>query len=272
MDFEKYLKFKDEKLAKLFLDKAISSEIIKKINKHYFEFSRFGGYPRVVLSKTIEEKKEILKNIYNTYLLREIKEILQLADSSKLITLMKALALHSGNRLNYEEVSSSVGISRKELLKYLMILKQTFILFEVKAFFTNKKKELIKASEYFFLDNGFRNLVLNNFQELDSRIDKGLINECFVASELIKKDLEIKFWRTKAKAEVDFILEKEGEIIPIEVKSKLLSDKISRSFRNFLEMYAPKRGFILNYDFLHKKNVHNTSVIFKGLVETSNLF
>jgi uncharacterized protein len=272
LNFFEYLKFKDEKLAKLFLDKAISSEIIKKINKHYFEFSRFGGYPRVVLSKTIEEKKEILKNIYNTYLLREIKEILQLADSSKLITLMKALALHSGNRLNYEEVSSSVGISRKELLKYLMILKQTFILFEVKPFFTNKKKELIKASEYFFLDNGFRNLVLNNFQELDSRIDKGLINECFVASELIKKDLEIKFWRTKAKAEVDFILEKEGEIIPIEVKSKLLSDKISRSFRNFLEMYAPKRGFILNYDFLHKKNVHNTSVIFKGLVETSNLF
>jgi len=271
LNFEEYLSFKDKQLTKLLLEKKVSPEILKKINKYYLEFSKFGGYPRVALSETLDEKKEILKNIYNTYLLREIKEILQLSDNSKLISLMKVLALHSGNRLNYEEISSSVGLSRNELLKYLAILKQTFILFEVKPFFTNKKKELIKSSEYFFLDNGFRNLILNNFQELDSRMDKGLINESFVASELIKKDLELKFWRTKSKAEVDFILEKEGEIIPIEVKSKISSENISRSFRSFIEMYKPKKGFLLNYDFVGEKMISGTSIIFRGLVETTKI-
>ncbi len=74
----------------------------------------------------------------------------------------------------------------------------------------------------------------------------GKIFENYVASELIKAGFTLKYWRTKAKAEVDFIIEKEGEVIPIEVKLNA-SEKIEKSMHSFIEIYKPKRAFVVSY-------------------------
>ena len=66
----------------------------------------------------------------------------------------------------------------------------------------------------------------------------------FIANELVKSGNPLRYWRTKSKAEVDFIVEKQGEVIPIEVKTILSKPSISRSFRSFLDKYSPSRGFI----------------------------
>jgi predicted AAA+ superfamily ATPase len=265
--FSEFLRYKNEKLHEIYLEKKSSKEFLDMINRYYQEFAIYGGYPRVITSKTIEEKKDVLKNIYNTYFLREVKEILQLSDNFKLAKLIKILALQTGSLTNYSELCSTVEYKNIELLKSLNVLVQTFICIEAKPFFTNKKKEIIKSPEFFFLDNGFRNIVLNNFQALGDRVDTGSLNENFVASELIKGENELKYWRTKFKAEVDFILEKNGETIPIEVKSQLNDKKITRSFRNFLDMYEPKKGFIFSYNLIDSMNIKKTKVDFRGIVE-----
>ena len=143
---------------------------------------------------------------------------------------------------------------RKELLNYLNILEKTFITIKIKPFYTNKRKELVKAPKIFFLDNGFRNIILKNFQDIKNRQDKGSLYENFIASELIKTDITPKYWRTKSKAEVDFIIEKNDKVIPIEVKSNLKIPKITKSYASFLEKYNPKNGLILSENLFRDKD------------------
>lgn len=260
--FEEYLNFKDNKLCKM---KKLSEPIINEINNYYNKFAIYGGYPRVVISKDSEEKKDVLKNIYNTYFLKEVKEILQLPEDFKLSKLIKILAIQMGGLINYNELSSVTGFGYHDLLKNINILKKTFICIESRPYFTNKKKELVKSPKLFFLDSGLRNFIINNFQGLDERTDQGALNENFIASELIKKETELKYWRTKAGAEVDFIIEKEGKIIPIEVKSNLKNSKITRSYRNFLDVYKPKQGFIFSQSFSNKIKFKDINLNFAPL-------
>jgi len=245
--FEEYLSYKEPKLYhEIYLKRRLTDPIIKKIIPYFEDFCIFGGYPRVILSKDKKEKEVVLRNIYNTYFLKEIKEILNLPEDHKLSKLIHALSLQIGNMINYNELSDLTGFKYKDLLNYMNIIEKTFICLRSKPFYTNKRTELVKVPKIFFLDNGFRNIVIKNFQLIKNRPDKGVLYENFVASELIKNNLDIKYWRTKAKAEVDFIIEKNGEIIPIEVKSDLKKPKLTKSFLSFLEKYKTKRGLILS--------------------------
>jgi len=262
--FEEYLRYKDEKLYLLYKKKAFSQPVIARINKHYEEFILYGGYPRVAISDNETEKREVLKNIYNTYFLKEVKEIFQLSEDFKLSKLIKSLALQIGGQINYNELSSLTGFDYSDLLKHLNILIKTFICVESRPFFTNKRKEIVKSPKMFFLDNGFRNLVINNFQEIKNRPDAGALNENFVASEIVKKNMELQYWKTKAGAEVDFVVEKNSKIIPLEVKSTLNSPKITRSFRNFLNEYKSNKGLIFSYA-LNEKLKGKQLVIFSPL-------
>lgn len=253
--FNEFLKYKDENLYDVSKKENISDTSIKIINKLYKEYLIYGGYPRVIIEKDYEKKKEILRNIYNTYLLREIKEILQISDDQKINIIIKSLALQIGNLINFNELSSLTNIEFHQLKKYIEILKKTFVGIGVRPFFTNKRKELVKIPKFYFLDNGFRNIAINNFQEIENRSDRGALNENFIASEITKNDIELKYWRTKAGAEVDFIIEKEGKIIPIEVKSSLKDTKITKSFRNFLEAYNSRNGFIFSLNLQKEKKL-----------------
>ncbi len=265
LSFEEYLNYVDHDAFEIYLKGNLSKPLIERINKHYDEFVIYGGYPRVALSKDKEEKELVLRNIYNTYFLKEIKEILNLTTDYKLSKLIRALALQIGGIINYNELSSLTGFDYHDLLKHLNILDKTFICIESRPYFTNKRKELSKAPKIFFLDNGFRNIIIKNFQGLSQRVDAGQINENFVASEFVKRGVILKYWRTKAKAEVDFIIEEKGKIIPVEVKSTLKKPKLTRSFMNFINAYNPKSAVMLSNDIFKVKKYEKTNVSFYPL-------
>jgi len=263
--FEEFLKYNDKKIYQIYEKREISETSIKMINRYYEDYLIYGGYPRVVLEKDYEKKKEVLRNIYNTYLLKEIKEILQITEDQKINGIVKALALQLGSLINFNEISSMTLTDHNRLRKYIEILKKTFVGIEVKPFFRNKRKELVKIPKFYFLDNGFRNVAINNFQEIKNRTDLGALNENFVASELTKRGFELKYWRTKVGAEVDFVFEEGGEIVPIEVKSHLKSSKLTRSFRNFVQEYKPEQGFILSLDYTDKIKLGKSVVYYNPL-------
>ncbi|MDY6989582.1 MAG: DUF4143 domain-containing protein [Thermodesulfobacteriota bacterium] len=237
-----------------------SDEVVRRVNSHYAEFQIYGGYPRVVLSSTKEEKETVIKNIFNTYLLREINQILNFRDEFKLIRLIGALALQIGSTVNYNELSSLTGFGYKDLLEALGILEKTFVIERSTPFYRNKRLELVKAPKFFFIDNGFRNMAIKNFMPPSRRTDVGALNENFVATELVKKGCQIRYWRTKSKAEVDFILENPGEVVPVEVKTTLRRPSISRSFRSFLDKYSPSRGFIASNQLYEEINIKDTTI------------
>ena len=241
--FEEFLRVKDEKLLTVYIGGNYKQIIVEQLNKYLTEFLVYGGFPRVVTSNSFEEKQMVLKNILNTYLLREIRETFQLPENIKIIKLVKLLGFQIGNLLNYNELSRQSEFKLDELKRILSILENTFIISLVHPFYTNKRTELVKSPKIYFVDPGFRNICLESISE--NQNVRGESIEQFIYSEFQKKGVQLKYWRSKSQAEVDFILEKE-QLIPIEIKSALKSPKVSRSFHSFLSKYNCEAGYILN--------------------------
>ncbi len=269
--FNEFLKFKDVKLQKIYLEANFKETINLELNKLLKEFIIYGGYPKVVLAKTNEMKEIYLQNIYETYILKEIKEILNISEEKYLIKLMKYLSLQIGNIIQYDSASQASELNFEKVKEYLSILEKTYISKLISTYHTNKTTELVKAPKNFFFDSGFRNVILNNFQE--ERQDIGELFENFIFSELIKNGFEPKYWRSKSKAEVDFIIEKNSKIIPIEVKYDLKQPKTTKSFLSFLERYSPDTSIIttLNLDLeIEKNNLKIKFIPFTKLIQNLN--
>lgn len=266
--FKEFLRAKNQKLVPIYESGRYKKEIISELNIYLKEFILYGGYPRVVLAKNKDEKQMILRNIYNTYLLKEIKEILELSSDYRLVNLIKALSLQIGNILNYNELSTITGFSYKELKNYLNILEKTFVCSQIKPYYTNKRIELVKSPKVYFYDLGFRSISFDNFS--DERADIGSMYENFVFSELVKSSIFPKYWHTKSGAEIDFIIEKENKLIPIEIKSNISKETLTKSFYSFIEKYKPKKGFIASLSFESNKKINDCKVIFTTLLKLIN--
>ncbi|MEX0920292.1 MAG: ATP-binding protein [Candidatus Pacearchaeota archaeon] len=267
--FREYLRAKEKSLEKYLGEKKVSNIILERLNRHLENYLIYGGYPQVVLSESDDKRRKVLDGILNTYLLKEIREILDLSDDYKLMNLMKALSLQIGNILNYNELSKITGFSYLDLKRYLNILEKTFVIKQVRPYFTNKRTEIVKAPKIYFYDLGFRNAVLNNFER--ERAEIGSIYENFVFSELMIRGVEPKYWNTKSNAEVDFVLEMKGKLFPVEVKLSLNGKRLTKSFRSFLEKYPSEKGYFLSKSFLGKLSEKDTSIYFLPVVFVENL-
>lgn len=249
-DFEEYLSSQDTEYLKLYLEYKgqidfkkssfllIPPVIHDKFKNYYAAYLRFGGYPRVVLADDEETKKETLRNVYNTFFLREVRDVLGLIDDYKLSSLIKGLALQAGNLIEYNELSRLTGFSFASLKKYLNFLEKTYICDLIRPFYKNKRTEIVKNPKVYFLDSGLRNAIINDFRRLDERTDSGAFLENGLAMQLIKNNFAINFWRDKKKNEVDFVLTLENGILAaIEVKS-YLKNTASQALKVFSKTHA----------------------------------
>ena len=247
LTFQEYLSYKDTNLYHYYKEtgkeKKLDGVLIEKFHSLLEGFIVYGGYPRVVISKDDDERQEVLKNILNIYLLKDVRDILGLTDDYKVLSLIKALSLQIGGVISYQELSTTTQQNFPSLKKYLNLLGKTYIIELLRPFFTNRRTELVKNPKVYFYDTGLRNAVAGDLKGLDSRQDKGVLYENFIFTELIKKDLALNYWRTKSKAEVDFIIN--GKIA-VEVKSTLSKPVIGKSLLSFIEKYHPKDAFIFN--------------------------
>ncbi|EKE11288.1 MAG: hypothetical protein ACD_15C00111G0017 [uncultured bacterium] len=274
--FREYLSVEDPELSSLINKKFDSLDIFnfqisqgfgEEINKRICEWLEkyvvYGGYPAVAISKTVIEKEKVLESISDNYLLKEIRGLLNLETEDELSRLQKFLAAQIGNLIKYEELSNISDLNNKKLMKHLNILEKTYIIKLIKPFFTNKRTELTKNPKSFFVDLGMRNYLLNDFRPLAVRNDAGSIMENYALNSLQKTypTQIFKYWRTKSKAEVDFIIEKGSIIVPIEIKysSKKI---IGKSLHSFIEKFNPPKVIVLTKDFLAEEKIKNCQVQF----------
>ena len=110
-------------------------------------------------------------------------------------------------------------------------------------------------------------MVVKNFQPLKDRADKGALYENFVASELLKSGIELRYWRSKSKAEVDFVIEKSGKLYPVEIKSGLFKANMTKSFQSFLEHYKLKKGIVFSEKLVDEKGKIKFRPIFSASKE-----
>jgi len=244
---------------------APGREINNRLTERLEEYLIFGGYPAAVLSAGAGEKKKVLEGIYDKYLLKDIKDLLRLATDNELDRLGKFLAGQIGNIIKYQELAVASGLNYKELKKHLNILNKTYVISLVAPFFTNKRTELVKNPKVYFNDLGLRNYSLADWRAAGSRNDLGALAENY-GFILLKNIFSrgVKYWRTKAKAEVDFVIEKEQTVYPVEIKyiSKRL---IGKSLFSFIEKFNPPVALILTKDYLGEEKINKTTVKFMPL-------
>ena len=263
LDFDEILAFKDPNLFKLYKKskinlkgfshvsgKADSLEILADIKKYYQDYLLYGGYPRIILSDAKKEKEIVLRNIYNTYFLREVRDILGLIDDYKFSQMIKVLALQVGNLIDYGEISNMSGLNFRTVKSYLNFLEKTFICRLVRPYFKNKRTEIVKNPKVFFFDNGLRNLIVDDFRKIEDRPDGGAVLENGLAMQLIKQELNFNFWRNKQKSEIDFVVNlPEAKQIGLEVKKSIKSSDLnSKSARDFMAAHKDIPLFFGVYD------------------------
>ncbi len=190
-------------------------------------FMIFGAYPEIITAGSKKEKIEILMELVNSYLLKDILSFDKVKNSKKLYDLLRLLAYQIGSEVSKNELSDSIGVDAKTVERYLDLLEKSFVIKRVEPYSSNRRKSIRKKGKYFFLDLGIRNGVISNFNSLKDRNDIGALFENFVFIERYKKNIysnfygNIYFWKSYRGKEIDIVEEIDGKLKAYEIKYSL---------------------------------------------------
>ncbi|MCF6139745.1 ATP-binding protein [Flavobacterium sp. K77] len=199
-------------------------ENFKETTQKLEERLLFGSYPELEQYPEWEEKINYLKEIVNSYLLKDILVYEGIKQSNKILDLLKLIAFQIGQEVSLQELARQLGISKNTVESYLDLLSKVFVIYKVTGFSKNLRKEVTKSNRWYFYDNGIRNAIIANFSRLDSRTDVGALWENYLASERIKnqnytqKTVFNYFWRTYDQQELDWLEEENGILRGYEFK------------------------------------------------------
>ncbi len=188
------------------------------------EFLLFGMYPDVFTAKTKEKKIQILKELTDSYLLKDLFIHETVKSPKLLIKLLKLLAFQVGSEVSLNELGNTIGVDTKTVSRYLDLLEKCFVIKPLGGFSGNLRKEVTSKMKYYFIDNGIRNALISQFNELSNRNDTGALFENFIFMERLKKHEYENyygnhyFWRTYTGQEIDIIEEIDGKLSAFECK------------------------------------------------------
>jgi predicted AAA+ superfamily ATPase len=233
------------------------------------EYLDFGGYPRLILDETREGKQRMMNEIYRSYIEKDIAYLLRLERIDAFGSLIKILARQTGQLVNFSELSRTLDMSLPTLKNYFWYAEKTFVIERVQPYFRNARKEITKSPVVYFHDLGLCNYARGNFGAAQSGFldGSGFLFQNFVyrvlREELLHSSDTLHFWRTKNQAEVDVVLLRGEDIIPIEVKYTVLKQPtVERSLRAFIHAYHPKKAFVVNKSFSGTLRIEETEVTF----------
>jgi len=191
----------------------------------------YGNYPEVTLLDDLDDKREYLREIVNSYLLKDILIFDNIKYSTKIFALLRNIAYQIGQTVSYQELGQKLGMSKNTVEKYLDLLSKVFVVYKVEGFSSNLRKEITKSSRWYFYDNGVRNAIISNFSPIISRNDIGMLWENYMAAERRKyqhnnrMSVNNYFWRTYDKQEIDMIEERDGKLYGCEFKWSINNNK-----------------------------------------------
>jgi len=202
----------------------------------------WGGYPLIVTTRNPNLRERLLGELVGAYLYRDILELEGVRRSRKIVDLLRLLAFQIGQEVSIAELAASLALNRQTVDRYLDLLEKVFVIFKVGGFSRNLRKEVVKNSRYYFYDNGVRNSLIQNFNQLALRDDLGQLWENYLmverqkANQAAGRSVNTYFWRTYDQKEIDCIEEHGGKLFGYEFKWQ--AGGIRRATRNeFLEAY-----------------------------------
>ena len=200
----------------------------------------YGMYPEIINYPS--EEKDRLKQLIDSYLYKDLLSFYNIRKPDVLEKLLQALAFQTGSE-----------VDKNTIKNYIDILEKGFIIFTLNGYSRNLRNELKFAKKIYFWDNGVRNTIVNNFNPLSMREDKGIIWENFIISERMKRNnyvnpfIKSYFWRTTSQQEIDYIEEIDGKLTAYEIKWNE-NAKIKKLY-SFTEAYNAEVQIIHNKNF-----------------------
>lgn len=282
LSFSEYLRFKNSEFSQLKQSCRLKDIIeqpglaekfhiyTEKVLPLFEDFLVFGGFPRIALESESSLRKRLLQELFNTYVLKDIKDLAKIANVLKFNKLVTYLAVQTANLFRFDEAAKELGIAHKTLEHHLFLLENTFILSLIRPFVGNIQKELTKMPKLFFLDNGLRNALINDFRDPALRTDAGLLAENACFAELLKQQSwieEIRYWRSADGKEIDFIIILEDKThVPVEVKYKnYVRLEMPTSMNYFIKRYNAPVAIVFTKSTFATRRVRETLLLFLPL-------
>jgi len=197
----------------------------------------YGLYPEVYISST-NQKKNILEDISESYLFKDILQLTSIKYTVKIRNLLRLLAFQVGQQVSIHELTKKLAINRETVERYIDLLEKAFVIFRLPAYSHNPRNEISKMDKIFFYDTGIRNMLIDNLKPLDQRIDTGNLWENFIIAERRKQllyqrlNVQSYFWRTYSGAEIDYVEEGEDRLIGYEIKMEKNKVRMPKAWKD----------------------------------------
>jgi len=216
-----------------------------ELNEQLEERLIYGSYPEIFSMTGDNNRREYLQNLTDAYLYKDLLELGEVRNSGKIRDLLKLLAFQIGSEVSLTELGTSLGMGKETVTRYIEYLEKSYVLFRLKGFSRNLRKEVTKMDKIFFYDLGIRNMLIDNLKPLKERNDVGQLWENFLISERIKYLAYSQnyatnyFWRVYTGAELDYVEDRDGKLEGFEFK---FGQKIAKAPKGWRATY-PKAGF-----------------------------
>ena len=211
----------------------------------------YGSYPQVLTATNNKERMEILISLRDGYLLKDMLELDNQKDTIFVFNLLRLIAFQVGNDISFTELASNLNVNKLTVMRYLDLLEKCYVLFSLRGFSRNLRKEYTKSPRYYFWDNGIRNILIANLNPPNIRDDIGKLWENYCISERLKKchykrkTVNHYFWRTYDQKEIDLVEESSGKLSGYEIK--WTKSKVKHP-KDFLETYDNASFHMINRD------------------------
>jgi len=200
LSFDEFLRFKGEKVVLLDNDFSPTPTFyIDKYKAYYEEYIEYGGFPEIALLNSHDEKIDLLKDIFDSFLKLDILFLSDFTKTEELYKLITLLSARTGSKIDYTKLSGISGINRHKVKDYLLFLEKTFFIRIIRPYVLNRDREIALQPKIYFTDNGLLKIA--------GQVSSGALFENAIANQLSLQG-KLAYYAKRTGQEIDFILNK----------------------------------------------------------------
>jgi uncharacterized protein len=213
------------------------------------ELARRGGYPEPAYQLDSDSARSLWYGGYTaTYLERDLRQLSAVEGLADFRRLMSALCLRLGGLLNQAEVSRDLALPSSTVQRYMNLLEISYQLVRLPAYHINRTRRMVKAPKAYWTDTGLALYLAGETEPRGAHLENLVLGDLLAWAAVAQPRPQLAHWRTSTGAEVDFVIESPGSLLPIEVKAaERIRPDDARHLRTFLGDYRQATGGLLLY-------------------------